>query len=71
MFPVRDGRGEEDLWHVHNGGCSVRHVPSEGWWKRGGSLACTHWGTLTDISPQWGMREKRKISVMYAAEDTQ
>ena len=44
MFPVGDGRGEEDLCHVRSGGCSVTHVPSGGWERRGGSLPCTQWG---------------------------
>ena len=30
MFPVEDGGGEEELWHVRSGGCSVTHVPSGG-----------------------------------------
>ena len=30
LSPVRDGGGEEDLWHVHSGGRSVTHVPSGG-----------------------------------------
>ena len=33
-----DGRGEEDLCHVRSGGRSVTHVPSGGWWRRGGAL---------------------------------
>ena len=37
MSPVGDGRGEEELWHVRSGGRSVTHVPSGGWWRRGGS----------------------------------
>ena len=31
-----DGGGEEDLYHVRSGGCSVTHVPSGGWGRRGG-----------------------------------
>ena len=38
-----DGGGEEDLCHVRSGGRSVTHVPSGGWWRRGGALACTQW----------------------------
>ena len=38
MSLVGDGGGEEDLWHVRSGGCSVTHVPSGGWWRRGGSV---------------------------------
>ena len=71
MFPVRDGGGEEDLSHVRIGGHSVTHVPGGGWGRRGGSVPCTQWSTLIDINPQWGMREKRRISAMYAAGDTQ
>ena len=59
MSLVGDGGGEEELWHVRSGGCSVTHVPSGGWWRRGGSLgwgtlsdtwslACTQWGTLSE-----------------------
>ena len=55
MYPVRDRRGEEDLCHVPSGGCSVTHVPSGGWERKGGSLPCTQWGTLTDTCTQWGM----------------
>ena len=71
MYPVGDGRGEEDLCHVRSGGRSLTHVPSGGWggeedlchvrsgghsvadvpsggWgRRGGSLPCTQWGTLS------------------------
>ena len=31
MYPVGDGRGEEDLCHVRSGGRSLTHVPSGGW----------------------------------------
>ena len=31
MYPVGDGRGEEDLCHVPSGGPSVADVPSGGW----------------------------------------
>ena len=65
-----DGGGEEDLCHVRSGGCSVTHVPSGGWWRRG-ALACTQWGTLTQICPQWGMREERRSCAMYAVGDAQ
>ena len=44
---VGDGRGKEDLCHVRSGGCSVTHVPSGGWERKGGSLPCTQWGTLS------------------------
>ena len=44
MSLVGDGGGEEDLCHVRSGGCSVTHVPSGGWWRRGGSVSCTQWG---------------------------
>ena len=49
--PVGDGGGEEDLCHVRSGGCSLTHVLSGGWERRGGSLACTQWGTLSDTCP--------------------
>ena len=45
--PSGDGGGEEDLCHVPSGGCSVTHVPSGGWERKGGSLPCTQWGTLS------------------------
>ena len=63
--------GEEELWHVRSGGCSVTHVPSGGWEGRGGSVACTQWGMLSDTCPQWGMVEERRIYVMYAVGDAQ
>ena len=50
MSPVGDG-GEEELCHVHSGGCSVTHVPSGGWERRGGSVSCTQWGMLSDTCP--------------------
>ena len=68
--PSGDGRGEECLCHVPSGGHSLTYVPSGGWWRRGGSLACMQWGTLTDICSQWGMVEERRICVMYAVGDT-
>ena len=50
---VPSGRqgGEEYLCHVPNGGRSVAYVPSEGRGRRGGSLPCTQWGTLSDTCP--------------------
>ena len=71
MSLVGDGRGEEDLCHVRSGGHSVTHVPSGGRWRRGGALACTQWGTLSDTCPQWGMVGERRICVMYAVEGAQ
>ena len=71
MSPVGDGGGEEELCHVRSGGCSVTHVPSGGWWRRGGSLSCMQWGTLTHICPQWGMGEEKRSSAMYAVGDAQ
>ena len=47
MYPVGDGGGEEDLCHVRSGGRSVADVPSGGWGRRGGSVSCTQWGTLS------------------------
>ena len=44
-------RAEEDLCHVSSGGHSVADVPSGGWEKRGGSLPCMQWGTLSDTCP--------------------
>ena len=61
----------EELWHVRSGGRSVTHVPSGGWWSRGGSVSCTQWGTLSDTCPQWGIGEERRISAMYAVGDAQ
>ena len=49
MYPVGDGRAEEDLCHVRSGGHSVADVPSGGWERRGGSLPCTQWGTFSEI----------------------
>ena len=71
MSPVRDGTGEEDPWLVFSGVRSVTHVPSGGWWRRGGSVPCTQWGTLTHICPQWGMGEERRIPGMYPVGDAQ
>ena len=71
MFPVGDDGGEEDHCLVRSGGCSVTHVPSGGWWRRGGALACTQWGTLSDTCLQWGTGEERRSSAMYAVGDAQ
>ena len=71
MSPVGGGGGEEDLCHVRSGGCSVTHVLNGGWERRGGSLACTQWGTLSDTCPQWGMGEEKRSSAMYAVGDAQ
>ena len=71
MSPVGDGGGEEELCHVRSGGCSVTHVLSGGWERKGGSLPCTQWGMLSDTCTQWGMGEERRISAMYAVGDTQ
>ena len=71
MSPVGDGGGEEELCHVRSGGHSVTHVPSGGWVRRGGSVPCTQWGTLSDTCPQWGMGEERRICAMYALGDAQ
>ena len=57
MYPVGDGGGEEDLCHVRSGGRSVADVPSGGWGRRGGSVSCTQWGTLTHI-PSGGWERK-------------
>ena len=70
MSLVAAERGEEDLCHVCSGGRSVTHVPSGGWGRRGGSLACTQWGTLNETCPHRGMVEERRISGMYAVGDT-
>ena len=51
MFPVGDDGGEEDHCHVLSGGRSVSQVPSGGWGRRGGSLPCTQWGTLSVTCP--------------------
>ena len=50
MYPVGDGGGEEDLCHVPSGRRSVTHVPRGGRGRRGGSLPCTQWETLSDMS---------------------
>ena len=63
--------GGHSVTHVPSGGCSVTHVPSGGWWRRGGALACTQWGTLSDTCPQWGMGEEKRSSAMYAVADAQ
>ena len=69
MYPVGDGRGEEDLCHVRSGGRSVTHVPSGGWERRGGSLPCTQWGHSVADVPSGGW--ERRISAMYAVGDAQ
>ena len=71
MSPVGDGGGEQELCHVRSGGCSVTHVPSGGRERRGGSVLCTQWGTLTHICHQWGMGEENRSSAMYAVGDAQ
>ena len=39
------------------GGRSVTHVPSGGWWRRGGSQPYTQWGTFRHVlSGKWGRR---------------
>ena len=43
---VPSGRGKEDLC-LRSGGCSVTHVPSGGWERKGGSLPYMQWGTLS------------------------
>ena len=69
--PVGDGGGEVELWHVRSGGHSVTHVPSGRRGRRGGSLPCTQWGTLSGLCTQWGMGEERSISAMYPVGDAQ
>ena len=49
MFPVGDDGGEEELWHVRSGGCSVTHVPGGGWGRRGGPNLLLSF--LNDMSP--------------------
>ena len=67
MYAVGDAQ-----WLMYPvGGRSVADVPSGGWERRGGSLPCTQWGTLSDTCTQWGMGEERRISAMYAVGDTQ
>ena len=58
MYPVRNGGGEEDLCHLPSGGCSVTHVPSGGWERKGGSLPCTQWGTLRTHVPSGGWERR-------------
>ena len=50
MSLVGDGGGEEDLCHVRSWGCSVTHVPSGGWWRRGGSVSAVG-DTRSHMSP--------------------
>ena len=57
MYPVGDGGGEEDLCHVRSGGRSVADVPSGGWGRRGGSVSCTQWGTLTHVGDGRGKED--------------
>ena len=70
---VPSGRqgAEENLCHVPSGGHSVAYVPIGGRGRRGGSLACTQWGTLSGLCTQWGIREERRITAMYPVGDTQ
>ena len=52
------GETSVSMYHVQMGEenlCSVTHVPSGGWERRGGSVPCTQWGTLSDTCPQWEM----------------
>ena len=63
------GMGEE-LCHVRSGGRSVTHVPSGRRGRRGVSLPCTQWGTLSGLCTQWGTGEERRISAMYPVGDT-
>ena len=49
----------------------MTHVLSGGWERRGGSVPCTQWGTLSDTCPQWEMVEERRISGMYTVGDAQ
>ena len=51
MSLVGDRGGEEYLCHVPSGGRSVAYVPSGGRGRRGGSLPCTQWETLSDTCP--------------------
>ena len=69
MSLVGDGGGEEDLWHERIRGCSVRHIPSGGWDRRGESQLCLQWGMLGNTCPKWEMREERRISAMYTVGD--
>ena len=57
MSPVGDGGGEEELCHVCSGGRSVTHVPSGGWWRRGGSVSCSGGCSVTHVlSGGWERR---------------
>ena len=58
MSLVGDGGGEEELCYVRSGGCSVTHVSSGGWERRGGSVSCTQWGRSVTHVPSggWGRR---------------
>ena len=70
---VPSGRqgGEEYLCHVPSRRRSVAYVPSGGWGRRGGSLPCTQWETLSGLCTQWGTGEERRISAMYPVGDAQ
>ena len=51
MSQVVDGGGEENFSQVRRGGCSPTPVLSGGWGRRGGSLAYTQWGMLSETCP--------------------
>ena len=59
MSLVGDGGREEELWHARSGGRSVTHVPSGGWWRRGGSVSCTQWGCSVTHVPSGGWWRRR------------
>ena len=72
LYPVGDGRGEEDLCHVRSGGRSVI-VPSGGW---GGIFSVypvgdAQWLTSVGDGNPVGDGRGRRISAMYAVGDTQ
>ena len=50
---------EEDPSCVCSEGHSVTHVPSGRLGRRGGSVPCTQWGTLSQTCSQWEMGEER------------
>ena len=69
---VPSGRqgGEECLCHVPSGGRSVAYVPSGGRGRRGGSLPCTQWGTLSGLCTQVGDKGgEENVSAMYPVGD--
>ena len=69
MSLVGDGGGEEELWHVRSGGCSVTHVPSGGW---GGEEDLCHVRSGGhSLYVLVGDGEERRISAMYAVGDAQ